>query len=45
MLHAFRLAFVHPRSGKPVSFEAPRPADFLDALSALKAESSSWSNR
>jgi len=36
MLHAFRLAFIHPRSGKRVSFEAPLPEDFLDALGALK---------
>ena len=37
MLHACRLAFVHPRSGKPLRFESPRPADFLDALAALRA--------
>jgi 23S rRNA pseudouridine1911/1915/1917 synthase len=36
MLHAFRLSFVHPRTGHRVSFEAPRPEDFLDALSALR---------
>jgi 23S rRNA pseudouridine1911/1915/1917 synthase len=36
MLHAFRLGFVHPRSGKNVDFEAPRPEDFEDALGALK---------
>jgi 23S rRNA pseudouridine1911/1915/1917 synthase len=36
MLHAFQLAFVHPRTGKRLSFEAPRPEDFLDALSALR---------
>ena len=36
MLHAHRLAFVHPRSAKRVSFEAPRPEDFLDALAALR---------
>src|SRR6267142_3327856 len=36
MLHATRLAFIHPRSGKRVSFEAPLPEDFLDALGALK---------
>jgi 23S rRNA pseudouridine1911/1915/1917 synthase len=36
MLHAFRLAFIHPRSGKRLTFEAPRPEDFLDALSALR---------
>jgi len=36
MLHAFQLAFVHPRTGRRVSFEAPRPADFLEALAALR---------
>jgi 23S rRNA pseudouridine1911/1915/1917 synthase len=36
MLHASQLSFVHPRSGEHLCFEAPRPADFLDALSALK---------
>lgn len=36
MLHAHRLAFIHPRSGKRVKFEAPLPSDFLDALSALR---------
>ena len=29
MLHAFQLAFIHPRSGKRVYFEAPFPEDFL----------------
>ncbi len=36
MLHAFRLAFIHPRTGRRMNFEAPRPPDVLDALSALK---------
>jgi 23S rRNA pseudouridine1911/1915/1917 synthase len=36
MLHAFELGFIHPRSGKPVRFEAPWPEDFRDAVSALK---------
>ncbi len=36
MLHAFHLGFIHPRTGRRVSFEAPRPEDFLDALSVLK---------
>ncbi len=36
MLHAHRLAFVHPRTAKRLSFEAPEPADFLDALAALR---------
>ena len=30
-LHARRLAFAHPRTGKPLTFEAPVPADFLEA--------------
>jgi len=29
-LHAWRLAFRHPGTGKPVAFEAPVPADFKE---------------
>jgi 23S rRNA pseudouridine1911/1915/1917 synthase len=36
MLHAFQLAFIHPRSGKRVHFEAPLPKDFVDVLKALR---------
>jgi 23S rRNA pseudouridine1911/1915/1917 synthase len=36
LLHSCRLAFIHPRTGKRVSFEAPPPEDFLDALAALR---------
>jgi len=36
MLHAGRLAFIHPRTAKRLSFEAPRPEDFQDALAALR---------
>jgi 23S rRNA pseudouridine1911/1915/1917 synthase len=36
MLHASQLAFIHPRSGKQLNFEAPRPADFEDLLRALR---------
>jgi len=36
MLHAFRLAFIHPRTGRGLVFEAPLPQDFVDALAALK---------
>ena len=36
MLHAFQLGFIHPRTGKRLTFEAPRPADFDDALQALR---------
>ena len=36
MLHAFQLAFIHPRSGKRVHFEAPLPKDFEQVLKALR---------
>jgi 23S rRNA pseudouridine1911/1915/1917 synthase len=36
MLHARQLSFTHPRTAKRVSFEAPLPEDFNDALSALR---------
>jgi 23S rRNA pseudouridine1911/1915/1917 synthase len=36
MLHAFRLAFIHPRTGKRIHFEAPLPKDFEDVLKALR---------
>jgi len=36
MLHALRLAFAHPRTGKKVKFEAPLPEDFRRALKALR---------
>jgi 23S rRNA pseudouridine1911/1915/1917 synthase len=36
MLHAGQLSFIHPRTAKRLSFTAPRPEDFLDALSALR---------
>jgi 23S rRNA pseudouridine1911/1915/1917 synthase len=35
-LHARLLGFVHPVTGKPVRFEAPPPADFAEALRALR---------
>jgi 23S rRNA pseudouridine1911/1915/1917 synthase len=35
-LHAFRLSLAHPRSGEPLSVEAPLPADFEALLSALR---------
>ncbi|MFN0196130.1 MAG: RluA family pseudouridine synthase [Planctomycetaceae bacterium] len=34
-LHAFRLEFLHPQSGKKLSFEAPLPSDMQQTLSAL----------
>jgi 23S rRNA pseudouridine1911/1915/1917 synthase len=36
MLHAYQLAFIHPRTGKRVHFEAPLPQDFEDVLKALR---------
>ena len=38
MLHALQLAFMHPRTGKRLTFNAPRPEDFEDALRALRVE-------
>lgn len=35
MLHAQRLAFRHPRTGGPLSFTAPLPADFAFLISRL----------
>ncbi len=42
MLHARRLAFVHPRTAKRLVFEAPRPEDFVDALAALRARDGTY---
>jgi 23S rRNA pseudouridine1911/1915/1917 synthase len=36
MLHAFQLAFIHPRTGQRVHFEAPFPKDFEELLKALR---------
>jgi 23S rRNA pseudouridine1911/1915/1917 synthase len=35
-LHAWRLAFDHPRTGRRASFEAPLPEDFRRALEILR---------
>jgi 23S rRNA pseudouridine1911/1915/1917 synthase len=37
-LHAARLGFVHPQSGKPLRFDAPLPADFTALLARLRRE-------
>jgi len=34
-LHAWKLAFEHPRSGRAVRFESPPPADFEALLEAI----------
>ncbi len=36
LLHAHRLAFLHPLSQEPLSFEVPLPADFQSALYTLE---------
>ncbi len=36
-LHAYRLEFNHPETGKPLTFEAPLPEDFQKTLEALRA--------
>lgn len=36
MLHARHLAFAHPATGAPLAFTAPWPADFADAVAALR---------
>jgi hypothetical protein len=35
-LHAERLEFLHPRSGKPVLVECPPPADFERLVHSLE---------
>jgi 23S rRNA pseudouridine1911/1915/1917 synthase len=36
-LHAWRLAFTHPRTGKALKLEAPLPADLEAAVTSLRA--------
>jgi len=38
LLHAQRLEFVHPRTGRKRKFEAPLPRDFENALNALRVQ-------
>lgn len=37
-LHATTLLLAHPRSGRPLRFEAPLPADMVQLLALLRAE-------
>jgi len=39
-LHARRLAFLHPEDGRPLTFEAPPPADFQSLLARLTPSAS-----
>jgi 23S rRNA pseudouridine1911/1915/1917 synthase len=36
MLHAWKLAFVHPASGEPIRFQAPVPEDMATLLTSLR---------
>lgn len=38
MLHAWKLAFAHPRTGHPAQFEAPVPQDMATILERLRLE-------
>jgi 23S rRNA pseudouridine1911/1915/1917 synthase len=40
-LHAARLGFAHPRTGTPLSFETPLPADMAGLIAALDAKQDS----
>lgn len=39
LLHAFSLKFTHPRTRKALTFEAPWPTDFTEAVAALRVVS------
>jgi 23S rRNA pseudouridine1911/1915/1917 synthase len=40
MLHAFLLAFLHPKTKEEMRFEAPLPDDFCQAMAALSSNAS-----
>jgi 23S rRNA pseudouridine1911/1915/1917 synthase len=42
MLHAFRLTFQHPATGKALSFFVPPPADFTGAVKDLGLAAPAW---
>jgi 23S rRNA pseudouridine1911/1915/1917 synthase len=37
MLHAERIAFLHPVTARPLDLRAPLPADFTNLLATLRA--------
>ncbi|MGL4419402.1 MAG: RluA family pseudouridine synthase [Gemmataceae bacterium] len=41
MLHAARLAIIHPETGERLTWETPPPADFLELLKELQGRASS----
>jgi len=38
MLHAWKLVFPHPETGKTLSFEAPIPADFQAVTESFQSD-------
>jgi 23S rRNA pseudouridine1911/1915/1917 synthase len=44
-LHAARLALAHPRSGEPLAWEAPLPADLAGLLAALRRDAATVDRR
>jgi 23S rRNA pseudouridine1911/1915/1917 synthase len=44
-LHAARLEFEHPVTGRPLAFEAPLPADLAGLLEALREDAASVTGR
>jgi 23S rRNA pseudouridine1911/1915/1917 synthase len=44
-LHAARLALAHPRSGAPLAWEAPLPADLAGLLAALRRDAATVDRR
>jgi 23S rRNA pseudouridine1911/1915/1917 synthase len=44
-LHAARLALAHPRSGEPLAWEAPLPADLAGLLAALRRDAATVGDR
>jgi 23S rRNA pseudouridine1911/1915/1917 synthase len=44
-LHAASLAFAHPRTGEPLSFQTDPPADFRDLVAALNTTAGLGSDR
>lgn len=42
MLHAFRLTFQHPATGKAKTFLAPPPKDFIEAVKLLELKAPVW---
>ena len=44
-LHAAALQFQHPRTGEPLSFSAPLPAELEDFLQQLGGQRDVWGGR